>query len=59
MKHVWHVPVTIADYRVATVIAGSEAEAREKMEQGRYKRLGRSTRRGVLTVGKPERADRQ
>jgi hypothetical protein len=35
MKHVWHVPVTIADYRVATVIAGSEAEAREKMEQGR------------------------
>jgi hypothetical protein len=51
----YRVPVTIADQRVLTVTAKTPEEARHKAHEGRYDKIGRCLRRGILVVGVPER----
>jgi hypothetical protein len=54
----WTVPVTIAEERRVTVLARSEADAKERTHDGRIKRLGPVLTRGIIIVGKPERGTR-
>lgn len=50
----WVVPVTIADERHVVVRAKTKEEAKRKVQDGRYLRLGRTITRGFLLVGTPE-----
>lgn len=48
------VPVTIADERLVEVKARDAADAKRKVTDGKYDRLGPSLGRGFLLVGTPE-----
>jgi hypothetical protein len=53
----YRVPVTIADQRLLTVTAKTPDEARDKARYGRYDKIGRCLRRGILVVGVPQEED--
>lgn len=55
--HTYTVHVTIAEERRITVRAHNAEEARRRVSDGKYLRLGRALTRGFLLVGVAERTD--
>lgn len=51
------VPVTIAEERTITVRAYDAKDARARIADGKYLRLGRPKRRGFLLIGEPEQSE--